>query len=308
MRISKSFFKAVLTAFICALPIPAFARLKVVATTSTMRSIVEAVGGDRVEVASVAKGPQDPHFLEAKPSYMIMLRDADLLVAVGLDLEVGWLPNVSRGSRNPKILPGEKGYLELGPLASPIEVPAGKIDRAEGDVHPFGNPHFYLDPERVAQVVGPLAARLGELDPDGKAVYEQRAKEFAVRLKSLSVEWGERLVKTGIKKVITYHRTLNYFLDRFRIAQSGTLEPKPGVPPTAKHLMELIAMVKSEKINCILVESFFETGAAERIKQEVPSVKVQTVAAEVEALPPVKAYVDLGEQIVRAVESCHGSH
>ena len=157
---------ALLASLLCA-PAFAAAEIRVVTTTTTLRSITERIAAGRVRVESVAKGPQDPHFVEAKPSYTVRLREADLLVAIGLDLEIGWLPNVIRGARNPKVAPGGPGHLEAGALVRAIEIPAGKVDRSQGDVHPLGNPHFVLDPVRAAEAARGISARLAALDPAG---------------------------------------------------------------------------------------------------------------------------------------------
>lgn len=279
------------------------AELKVVTTTTTLKSIVQAIGGDRVSVKSITKGPQDPHFVEAKPSYMVDLRSADLLVAVGLDLEVGWLPNVSRGARNPGVLPGAKGYLETGSVIDPIEVPHGKVDRAEGDVHPAGNPHYYLDPQRTLKAARAVKDRLVQLDSAGRAQYEAGYSAFKRDLEARLADWQARVKKARVDKAVTYHKTLNYFFDRFGLKQAGAIEPKPGIPPTAKHVLSLIRKIRDERIPCILVESFFERDAAERIRKSVP-VFVKGVPVEVEALEGAKDYFALIESIVTAVEEC----
>ena len=154
------------------------AKLNVVTTIPDLAVVVSEVGGDNVSVQSISKGTQDPHFIEAKPSYMVKVSHADLVVSLGLELEIGWLPPILQGARNPKVMPGTKGYLELGPFVDPIEVPKEKVTRVEGDVHPFGNPHFNLDPIRMGTVAEVIADRLGELDPEHSAAYKENAKKF----------------------------------------------------------------------------------------------------------------------------------
>ena len=160
----------------------AWAKVKVVATTADIQAIAKTIGGEQIELSSLAKGSTDPHYLEAKPSYMVKLRDVDLLIANGLALEVGWLPSLIRGARNPKVNPGSRGHLDLGALVDSIEKPSSAVTRAMGDVHPEGNPHFTLDPIRVGELGLKIAERLGELDPPNKDVYWGRAKTYQNQL------------------------------------------------------------------------------------------------------------------------------
>lgn len=278
------------------------AKLNVVATTSDLGSLVKEVAGPDANVVSIAKGSQDPHFIEAKPSYMVKLRDADLLVANGLSLEIGWLPSLIRGARNPKVNPGSTGYLDLGVLIEPLERPTGTLTRAMGDVHPDGNPHFTLDLERDAELSLKIADRLGQLDPAHKDAYVTRAKEFKTRIDSKMKDWKTRLEKTGIKKVITYHPSLNYFLNRFAIQSSLNLELKPGVPPSAQHILDVIALAKSEKIKLILVDNFFDTKIADRVAKEAPGARVVSVGIAVDSAPHLENLDAVTEQLVKAFE------
>lgn len=279
----------------------ATAKPRVVATTTDIGAIVKAIGGGDVELTVIAKGTQDPHFIEAKPSYMVKMRDADLVVSNGLSLEVGWLPGLIRGARNPK-LASPSGHLVLGEAIRPIEVPRGTVTRAMGDVHPDGNPHFTLDPVRVGEVAAVVAARLGELDPPNKDGYARRAKEFRDRLETKTAEWKKRLDAAGVKKVVTHHKTLAYFLARFGLESAGELEPKPGVPPTAKNVLDLVARMKAEKVKLILVENYFDTKAADRIAADVPGAKVASIGVAVESAPGLAGLDDVTEQLVRAIE------
>ncbi|MGZ3685616.1 MAG: metal ABC transporter substrate-binding protein, partial [Bdellovibrionota bacterium] len=227
-------------------PALAQAKLNVVTTITDLATITREVGGDQVNVDSIAKGTQDPHFIEAKPSYMVKVSKADLLIAVGLELEVGWVPSLIQGARNPKVKSGEKGFLEIGPEIEPLEIPTGKISRSEGDVHPDGNPHFYLDPIRLGKTALLIAARLGELDGAHAAEFTKRAAAFNDRMKSKTEAWKKRIEKTGIKKIVTYHKTLTYFFDRFGLTNPAFLEPKPGIPPTSGHIIEVIDIMKTQ--------------------------------------------------------------
>lgn len=281
---------------------PAFAKLNVVTTLTDLRSITEEIGGDLLTVDSVAKGTQDPHYIEAKPSFMVKLGHADLIISIGLDLEVGWLPSIIQGARNPKINPGQSGYLEVGPLVQPLEVPTGSITRAEGDVHPFGNPHVTLDPIRAGEIAIHIAKRLGELDPEHAAVFMKNAKAFQLRLQTKDKDWQARVVKSGVKKVITYHKTLTYFLDRFHLENPAILEPKPGIPPTSGHIIDVIQIIKTQKVPLILVENYFDPTVTTKIKQEISTVRSETVPVSVDGGPGIKNMDALYEALVKSVE------
>jgi len=298
----KIFFSSILigSLFFCSV---AWAKVDVVTTTTTLKSLAQYIGGDRVNVISITKGSQDPHYIEAKPSYMVKLRGAELLMVVGLDLEVGWIDNIARGSRNPKVLPGNLGYFNAGLMIHPIEVPEGRIDRSLGDIHPGGNPHFYLDPKRMKKIAKMLSLRLSALDPEGKKDYENNLKVFETQVNKKLLSWKDRVKGASVKKVITYHRTINYFLNRFGVKFAAAIESKPGVPPTAKQILSLIKLIKAQKIKCILVESFFELKAAQRIQKDT-NVKVIRVPVEVDALPNTSSYFDLIENLVQAIETC----
>lgn len=283
---------------------PAFAqaKLNVVTTITDLGAIAREVGGDAVSVDSIAKGTQDPHFIEAKPSYMVKVSKADLLVAVGLELEVGWVPSLIQGARNPKVKSGERGYLEIGPSIEPLEVPAGKISRADGDVHPDGNPHFYLDPIRLGKTAKLIAARLGELDPAHAAEFTKRADSFAARMTAKTEAWKKRLAKTGVKKVVTYHKTFTYFFDRFGIENPAILEPKPGIPPTSGHIIDVIELMKQQRVPLILVENFFDASVTKKITNEVPGSRAATVPVDVEGESGINTNDDLIENLVKAIE------
>lgn len=278
------------------------AKLNVVATTTDIGAIVRAVGGDAINLSVIAKGSQDPHYIEAKPSYMIKLRDADLLVSNGLSLEIGWLPSLIRGARNPKVNPGARGNLELGSFIDPIEKPTGALTRAMGDVHPDGNPHFTLDPIRDGDLSLKVAERLGDMDASNKAAYAERAKSYKDDLVKKTVEWQKRLEKTGIKEVITYHPSLDYFVDRFKLQVPINLEAKPGVPPTTQHILDVIEMVKHDKIKIILVDNFFDTKIADRVAKDAPGVRVESIGNAVDSAPGLNTTADVLEALVKAFE------
>ena len=278
------------------------AKLNIVTTVTDLKAMAEEIGGDAVSVTSIAKGTQDPHFIEAKPSFMVKVSKADLLLAIGLDLEVGWLPVIQQGARNPKVNRGNLGYLEVGPLVAPLEVPTGNITRADGDVHPFGNPHVTLDPIRAGEIAVHIAKRMGQLDSEHAALYDKNARALQTRLVDKTKSWDARVKASGVKSAVTFHKTLTYFLSRFKIDNPAILEPKPGIPPTSGHIIEVIKLIKEKKIFLVLVENYFDPTVTNKIKQEIPSLRARTVGVAVEGEPKILKLDDLYEHLVRAVE------
>ena len=293
---------AILGITLTAVPYAAHAKLNVVTTTTDLRSLAAEVGGEHVSIDSIGKGTQDPHYIEAKPSFMVKVSRADLLIAVGLDMEVGWLPSITRGARNPECMPGHKGYLEVGPSIQALEVPSGSVTRAEGDVHPYGNPHFWLDPIRAGQAAAVIADRLAELDPGHASQYKANAKALQNRLHEKTKGWQARIDASGVKRIVTYHKTLTYFFDRFKLANPAILEPKPGIPPTSGHIIEVIELIQREHVPLILVENYFDATVTNKIKQQIPSVRVATVAVAVEGAQGIDSLDALYESLVKAVE------
>ena len=284
-------------------PVSAEAKLKVVASTSDIAALATAVGGPDAEVSSIAKGTQDPHYVEAKPSFMVAIRDADLLVINGLSLEIGWIPSLIKGARNPNVNPGGRGYVELGKWIEPIELPTGSVTRAMGDVHPDGNPHFTLDPVRLGDLAIRLAEKMGEVDTKNKDAYLQRAQTFKATLQEKTKSWQSRIAALKNKKLITYHPSLNYFMQRFGLSVENYIENKPGIPPTAQHTLDLIRIMKTAGIKLVLVDNFFDTKVAERIAKDVPGAKVVSVGIAVGSTPDLKSSIDVIEQLVKVIEA-----
>lgn len=295
----SSFFAA---AALAASAAPAQAKLTVLTTTTDLAALVSEVGGDGVTVESIAKGTQDPHYIETKPSFMLKASRADLVVSQGLDLEIGWLPSIVHGSRNPAIAQGTRGSLEIGSELAPLEVASGKVTRADGDVHPLGNPHFTLDPIRMGRAALLVAARLAQLDSAHAAQYESRAKALQARLETKTRDWETRIRRSGVQQVVTYHKTLTYFLERFGLKNPAILEPKPGIPPTSGHIIEVIQLIRELKVPLILVENFFDPTVTVKIRQAVPSVRSETVPVSVGGAAGIKSLDDLYENLVRVIE------
>jgi len=233
-------------------------KLNVVTSTTDLAALAQEVGGDKINVEAIARGYQDPHFVEAKPSFLLKLKNADLLVSVGLDLEIGWLPPLITQSGNGRIQQGANGYLDASQFAEILEIPTGKVTRAEGDVHPLGNPHYWLDPDNGRRVAKGIAGKLSELDPGDQAYFLQRFSDFDNRLNEAEKRWDSQMAPYRGRKVVTYHRSWPNFAKHFGLEVIGYVEPRPGIPPTPSHTIELINLMKRENVKVMLIEPYFD--------------------------------------------------
>ena len=250
-------------------PLPAAAaKLKVIATTEDLAALAREVAGDRVEVEAIARGYQDPHFVEAKPSFILKLSRVDLLIVVGLQLEIGWLPPLITQSRNARIQVGTPGYLDVSQYAEILDIPTGTITRAMGDVHPLGNPHYWLDPANGRRIAAAIRDKLSQLQPQDKDYFQQRYAEFDRRLAEAEKEWDHRMAPYRGRQVVTYHRSWPNFAKRFGLDVVGYVEPKPGIPPTPQHTLELINQMRAEKIKLILIEPYFDLKTPNAVARE----------------------------------------
>lgn len=240
-------------------------KLKVVTTIADLASITSEVGGDRVEVTSIARGYQDPHFVEPKPSFLLSLRNADLLEVVGLDLEIGWLPPLLDQSRNANIRPGAKGYLDLSRGVEILDRPTGTVNRSMGDVHAGGNPHYWLDPANAVRIAMQVAAKLKELRPEDAQYFEQRLNTFKHRMNDANKRWMAMMAPYRGTKIVTYHRSWSNFVKRFGLDVVGFVEPKPGVPPSPSHTFELINLMRDQKVKAIVMEPYFDSKTPQSI-------------------------------------------
>lgn len=298
--------KIALMALLSVWPLLSQAKLDILTTTTNLRSLVDKIGGDRVKVESLCKGTQDPHYIEAKPSYMLKASRADLLVSVGLELEIGWLPLIVRGARNPKIKRGNSGHFVAGDFIKTLERPTGTISRADGDIHSEGNPHFLLDPQKALIIAERLKDKLSSLDKKNSGFYTKNYQAFFDEIHSQMKEWKKR-VKPGTK-VITYHKTLTYFLHQFDIENVSLLEPKPGIPPTARHILSVMKIAKEQGVRLALIENYFDPTVAHRITKDVKGLKVTVVPVSVGGEPNIKSLVDLYERLIHAVENTNGNN
>ena len=243
-------------------------RLNVISTTEDLASIAREVGGDHITIESIAKGYQDPHFVEAKPSFILKLQKADVLIVVGRDLEIGWLPPLVQQSRNGKIQPGAEGYLDASLGARILEMPTGQITRAEGDVHPLGNPHYWLDPENGKRIAKEIADKFDQLRPNDRAYFDQRLNDFTTRLDTAEKRWLAMMAPYKGTKVVTYHRSFPNFSERFGLEIIGYVEPRPGIPPTPQHTLDLMNEMKRQMVKIVMVEPYFDLKTPEAIGRE----------------------------------------
>lgn len=233
-------------------------KINVITATTDMAALAQEVGGDHISVESLAKGYQDPHFVEPKPSFLLKLRQADLLIVVGLQLEIGWLPPLITQCGNARIQMGAPGYLDASQFAEILEIPTGVVTRAMGDVHPLGNPHYWLDPDNGRRIARGLAQKLGELDPGDNAYFQQRFQDFDKRLTAAEQKWEAEMAPYRGRKLVTYHNSFPNFAKHFHLDVIGYVEPRPGIPPTPSHTIELIGLMKRENCKLVLVEPYFD--------------------------------------------------
>ena len=249
---------AIFLALASAGPIPAASKLNVMTTTQDLAAIAREVGGDKANVDSIAMGYQDPHFVEPKPSFLLKLQKADLLAVVGLQLEIGWLPPLQTQSRNAKIQVGGTGYLDISQFCQILEIPTGQVTRAMGDVHPLGNPHYWLDPENGRRIAKAFQTKFSEMDSADAAYFQQHYDDFDKRLAAAQKGWEAKMAPYKGRKVITYHRSWPNFCDRFGLVVVDYVEPRPGIPPTPSHTLEVINTMKQQNIKLVLVEPYFD--------------------------------------------------
>lgn len=259
-------------------PAAAASKLKVVTTIEDLAALTREVGGERVEVEAMARGYQDPHFVDPKPSFILKLHRADLLILVGLQLEIGWLPPLITQSRNAKIQVNAQGYLDVSQFCEILEIPRGQITRAMGDVHPSGNPHYWLAPENGRRIARAIQAKLTQLRPEDAAYFQQRFEDFSQRLAEAEKRWDQKIALYRGRKVVTYHNSWPNFAQRFGLRVVGYVEPKPGIPPSPRHTLELINYMREENIKLILVEPYFDL--------KTPNAVARQTGAEVVVLLP----------------------
>jgi zinc/manganese transport system substrate-binding protein len=245
------------------------AKLNVVATLPDFGAIAEEIGGDKIKVTSIARGTEDQHFVDARPSYVRVLNQADVLIEGGAELEVGWLPPLVNGARNNKILSDAPGHVILSRGIQLLEVPTSPVDRSMGDVHPFGNPHFSMDPANGKIIAARLAETFSKLDAANAAYFQANLHKFNERLDKKLAEWTKLLEPYRGTKVVTYHKSFTYFLERFGLVLAGTIEPKPGVEPSPSYVNALIPRLKTEGVKLVMIEPFRPRKTPEYVAQAI---------------------------------------
>jgi zinc/manganese transport system substrate-binding protein len=291
----QAFIRLVLlTAAFMAAARPAAAAVRIVATTEDLASLAREVGGDRVTVVALAKGYQDPHFVDPKPSFILEVSRADLLIVVGRELEIGWLSPLINSSRNAKIHPGANGYLDASANVRILEIPTGQITRAMGDVHPQGNPHYWLDPGNGRRIAQTIKDKLSQLVPGDRAYFEQRYADFDKRLAAAESRWDATMAPYKGTRIVTYHRSWPNFMERFGLNVIGYVEPKPGIPPTTSHTVQLIEEMKRQSAKVIVVEPYFDLKTPRAIAQKVGG-EVLVLAPSVGGIKEAADYLGLFE-------------
>jgi len=282
--------------FVLALPAGAFAqgKLNVVATTEDLGSLAREIGGDRVSVTSLARGYQDPHFVDPKPSFILAVSRADMLIVVGRELEIGWLPPLLTSSRNSKIQVGGPGYLDASLNVKILEIPTGQITRAMGDVHPLGNPHYWLEPGNGRRIAQAVRDKLSQLSPPNASYFAQRYGDFDTRLAAGEKRWDAAIAPYKGTKLVTFHRSWPNFMDRWGLDVMGYVEPKPGIPPTPQHTIEVIDEMKRQGAKLIIVEPYFDLKTPQAIANQVGG-KVLVLAPSVGGAKEVTDYTQLFE-------------
>ena len=269
----------------------AFSQVKVVTTTTVIYDLVKIVGGDKVEVDYLSRGDQDVHFLEVLPSYMMKLRKADVFFQIGLQLEM-WAPQLVDGSRNSSLK-----IVYLSDAITPKEVPTTKVDASQGDVHPQGNPHYWLDPYNAKAMAEVIYLELALLSPDNGSYFKKNLDNYLAKLDKKIAEWENKMSKLKQKEMIFFHSSWIYFTDRFRLKIAGYVEPKPGIPPTPSHNAEIIRIVQQKKIKFIVTDVFYSDNAPNQIANAT-GAKVLKLPTQVYGLENINSYIEMMDYII----------
>ncbi len=270
--------------------------LKVVSTTPDLADIAKVIGKDKVTVISLSKGSQDPHNVEPRPSMVMHVKKADLLIRVGMDLDL-WVESLIDASKNRKVMQGNQGYLDASVSIEKLEIPEGAIDASMGDIHIYGNPHYWLSPENGKIISNEITQKLGELMPSNAAFFHNNAEEYQKELDASMAKWKEQLKPFSGAAIVTYHNSWPYFAKCFNLKIIDFVEPKPGIPPTPSHITSLVQKIKSVKAGCILMEPYFNLKTAESIANKA-GIKVVVASPSVGGLPGTGSYLELFEKNV----------
>jgi zinc/manganese transport system substrate-binding protein len=260
---------ALLMVLALGMPVVALAKLNVVATLPDLGALAQEIGGDNVQVTSLASGMEDPHFVDPKPSFVRVLNRADVLIEGGAELELGWLPPLVNNARNPKILGNAPGHILAAQSVRLIQVPVSAIDRSQGDVHRLGNPHFLLDPDNCQRVAARISEVFSTLDAAQAAGYQANLKKFRERLEQRQAVWTAQLAPYRGTKVLTYHKSFDYLLDRFGLELVDTIEPKPGIEPSPAHINSLVPRAKQAGVKLVIIEPNRPRRTPQRVAEAV---------------------------------------
>lgn len=297
-RIASRFWRALMVCIaVAALALGAAtaaeAKVRVVTTTTDLADFVRNIGGNLVDVESIARGYQDPHHVDARPSYLMALRKANLFVELGRDMEVGWVPSLLQNCRNSSIQPGAPGFVDASISVPPYyDFGNAAVDRSMGDVHPLGNPHYWLDPANVKAMLRNIADGLKRVDPANAATYEANLAAYVKQLSATSRRWSELAKQIRGAKVVTYHMSWPYFAKRFGLQVVGTVEPKPGIAPSGAHISQLVKTMKAQGVRLIIMEPYFNPSIAENVARQA-GAKVIVVAPSTGGEEGVNSYLDL---------------
>ena len=271
-------------------------KVRVVATTPDLAALTREIGGESVEVMALAKPTEDPHFVDAKPSYLVALNRADVLIEGGAELELGWLPPLLDNSRNPKIATGAPGRIVASQGIRLLEIPT-TFDRSRGDVHALGNPHFLMDPANVKTVAASIADHLARVDPASAAVFRSNLDNFNRRLDSKVAEWSRQLDPYRGAKIVTYHRDFVYLANRFNLQILETLESKPGIAPSPAHLATVISAMKTNHARVIMVQPYQNRRTAETVARQTDGM-VLDISQQPGAIPNTDTYFSMMDYLV----------
>lgn len=275
----------------------AFAKIKVVATLPDVAEVVRAIGGNEVETSTLLSGSEDPHYSDARPDYIVKVRKADVVCAIGLDLEIGWLPKVLDKSGNAKVQPGGDGFCELGHTVKALEIPVGVVDRSLGDVHPHGNPHFTTDPLKLAEAGAEVLKVLSTVQPDKASEFQKNYDTFKKQMTALHDATQKKVKK---EKVMEYHKEFTYFFAAYGLESAGSLEEKPGMPPSAARIAQVAKTAKANNVKVLFATASAPHATLERF-QELSGIPVMTVPSYVQTSGPANSIEGLQNLLVKSL-------
>jgi len=302
MNTTRGWLAAGLVAFgLVAVVPPADAKIRVVATTQDLAYFARVIGNGEADASSILKGFQDPHFAAAKPSFMVEVSRADVLLSLGLDLEIGWLPLIVTGARNPSVMPGQAGFVDCSQFVTPIEVPAAGADRSKGDLHPKGNPHYWLDPENAKKLARGIADRMTQVDPGDAAAFAGGLAKLLAEIDQADAGAKALFAGSEIPPVVTYHVTFSYFFERYGIRPAGFIETKPGIPPTPGHVASLVTQLKAlGKAPAIIVEPYYDMEVPRQLGAQVGG-RVELTPSSIGGTDEARTYKDLIVTVARKI-------